>query len=211
MDYSEFSNRLLEREEILWSGRPASGLLFTGQDIFLIPFSLLWGGFALFAAFSALTQAKEPGFPALFLIPFVLIGLYLIVGRFIVDAWVRSGLRYALTNKRVLILRPTPFSKFTALNLDRLPELSLSEGANGRGTIRFGRRSGGPGATTISPAGAPRSIRRRNSSGSRMHAACLIKFSVRRRRRLEAIAGDWNFHPVGGVTRPRSVTIFFVP
>jgi len=138
MDYSDFANRLLEREEIIWSGRPATGILFTGQDIFLVPFSLLWGGFALFAAFAALTQAKEPGFPALFVIPFVLIGLYLIAGRFITDAWLRSGTRYALTNKRILILRTPPFGKFTALNLDRLPEASLSESINGRGTIRFG-------------------------------------------------------------------------
>jgi hypothetical protein len=112
--------------------------LFTGQDIFLIPFSLLWGGFALFAAFGTFTQAKGPAFQTLFLIPFVLIGLYMIAGRFVVDAWVRSGTRYALTNKRILILRAAPFSKFTALNLDRLPEISLSESANGRGTIRFG-------------------------------------------------------------------------
>jgi hypothetical protein len=138
MYYSEFGNRLLDREEIIWSGQPATGLLFTGQDIFLVPFSLLWGGFALFAAFAATTQPKEPGFQTLFLIPFVLIGLYLIAGRFIVDAWVRSGMRYALTNKRVLILRAAPFAKFTALYLDRLPEISLSESANGRGTIRFG-------------------------------------------------------------------------
>jgi hypothetical protein len=139
MYYNEFTNRLLDREEIIWSGRPATGLLFTGQDIFLIPFSLLWGGIVLFGAFATLTQTKEqPGFPALFLIPFVLIGIYLIVGRFIVDAWLRTSTRYALTNKRILILRAAPFGKFTALNLDRLPEMSLSESANGRGTLRFG-------------------------------------------------------------------------
>ena len=63
--YNEFTNRLLDREEFIWSGRPATGLLFTGQDIFLIPFSLLWGGIVLFGAFATLTQTKEqPGFPA---------------------------------------------------------------------------------------------------------------------------------------------------
>jgi hypothetical protein len=140
MDYSEFSSRLLEREEILWSGRPATGLRLTGQDVFLIPFSLLWGGFAVFWE-AAVLFAGGPTLFALWGIPFVLIGLYLIAGRFVVDAWVRSGTRYALTNKRILILRAAPFGKFTALNLDRVPEMNLSESANGRGTIRFGAQA----------------------------------------------------------------------
>jgi hypothetical protein len=97
---------------------------------------LLWGGFAIFWETAAI--AKAPGFFALWGIPFVLIGLYLIAGRFVLDAWVRSGTRYALTNKRILIARSAPFAKFAALSLDRLPEASLSESQNGRGTIRFG-------------------------------------------------------------------------
>ena len=75
---------------------------------------------------------------ALFGIPFVLIGLYLMVGRFLADAWLRSRMVYALTNRRVLFLRHAPWPSFKALSLSRLPDVMLDEGSNGRGTIRFG-------------------------------------------------------------------------
>jgi hypothetical protein len=134
----DLTDRLLTGERILWSGRPAQGLLLTGRDAMLIPFSLVWGGFAVFWETAVLTQPKTPAFMSLWGIPFVLIGLYLVVGRFLLDAWIRSGMLYAVTNKRILISRSGPFSKFTALSLDRLPDASISESANGRGTIRFG-------------------------------------------------------------------------
>jgi len=56
----------------------------------------------------------------------------------VIDAWLRSKTVYALTNRRILIVRPGLFGVFTTLNLDPLPALQLTERANGRGTIRFG-------------------------------------------------------------------------
>jgi hypothetical protein len=128
---------LLKDERILWSGKPAQGFLLTGRDWFLIPFSLLWAGFAVFWE-SSVIAAQGPLFMKLFGAPFVLLGLYFTLGRFLLDARLREGTEYVLTNKRLLIHRSAPFLKFTALSLDRLPEASLSEGADGRGTIRFG-------------------------------------------------------------------------
>jgi hypothetical protein len=139
-----FQDRLLPGERILWEGKPQTGLLFYARDGLLIPFSLTWGGFAIFWEWSVVSvgdSAKDasnvPDFFVLWGIPFVLIGLYMIFGRFFHDAWVRDRTRYAVTNQRVLILRLPPFSRFTALAIDRLPELSLDEKADGRGTIRF--------------------------------------------------------------------------
>jgi hypothetical protein len=151
---TDFAERLLRGEKIVWSGRPARGLLFTGQDWLLIPFSLLWGGFALFWESSVLNAPNAPMIMKLWGVPFVLIGLYFIVGRFLVDAWIRGTTRYAITNKRILILRSGPFSAFVALSLNQLPQTSLSESANGRGTIRFGEQvspRGGRGISSLAP------------------------------------------------------------
>ena len=133
-----FAGRLLSDEKIIWSGRPGPGLLLTPRDIFLIPFSLLWGGFAIFWEFTAI-KSHGPLIPFdLFGAVFVVIGLFFIFGRFLADMWLRGGLRYAITTQRVLILRTTPTFDFTALDLARIPSINLAEGRNGRGTIRLG-------------------------------------------------------------------------
>jgi hypothetical protein len=141
MGTTDLSDRLQSGERIIWSGTPAQGVLLTSRDWLLIPFSLMWGGFAIFWEATVLTQAKAPNFFALWGIPFILIASYFIAGRFLFDAWVRRGISYALTNRRILISRSAPFSNFTALTLNRLPDASLSERADGRGTIRFGQQA----------------------------------------------------------------------
>jgi hypothetical protein len=138
MDDQAFSGRLVPGERIVWAGRPRGGIMFTRQDIFLVPFSLVWCGFAIFWE-TGVSGAGAPSFFKLWGALFVCIGLYLVAGRFLVDAWIRQGIRYALTDRRVLILRPKPFSDFIAVNLDRLPDARLSEDAHGRGTLRFGQ------------------------------------------------------------------------
>jgi len=126
-----FPARLLDDERILWSGRPAGGIRFTARD------SLMWGGFAIFWE-TVVIRSNAPGFFRLWGVPFVLAGLYLIFGRFFVDAWLRGKTRYAVTNRRILIVRSGTFGKMTSLSLERLPDMQLNERADGSGTIRFG-------------------------------------------------------------------------
>jgi hypothetical protein len=142
----DFQGRLLPGERMVWEGGPPTGFLLTGRDVFLIPFSLFWCGFITFWMWGATTATRagpantEMWFFPLFGIPFVLIGVYFLIGRFFVDAWVRGQTRYGVTNRRVLVLRRAPFTKFAAFAIDRLPELTLEERNNGRGTIRFQQR-----------------------------------------------------------------------
>jgi hypothetical protein len=81
---------------------------------------------------------NPPAFMLLWGIPFILAGLYFLVGRFLVDAWARRGMTYAVTDRRILILRTAPTFRFTAMTFDQLPAINLSERGDGRGTIRFG-------------------------------------------------------------------------
>jgi len=128
-------------ERILWKGYPRQGLMLGPQDAFLIPFSLMWGGFAIFWEFSVVTSAKSPIFFDLWGIPFVLIGLHMIFGRFFVDAKNRAGTIYALTDQRVLILSGLWRRSIRSLELAGLSEINLTERPDGRGTITFGSPS----------------------------------------------------------------------
>jgi hypothetical protein len=131
-----FRGKLLPGERIVWAGQPMSGLMFTARDLFLVPFSVVWCGFAI--VWTTGVALSGGGAFALFGLIFVAVGLGISVGRFLVDAWLRRSTRYALTNRRVLILRTAPTADFVALSLGRLPQARLTERKDGRGTIRFG-------------------------------------------------------------------------
>ena len=110
-------------------------------DVFMIPFSLMWGGFAFFWEATVLHQSV-PGFFALWGIPFVAMGLYLIVGRFFVDAYRRSRTWYGLTDQRVLIIGGVFGRDVKSLDLATLAALKLAERSDRSGTITFGPYAG---------------------------------------------------------------------
>jgi hypothetical protein len=137
-------------EKLLWAGQPRQGIVFRAADIFMIPFSLMWGGFAIaweVMAIYMLTAAgeEEEGAPLaftiifpLFGVPFVLAGLYFIFGRFIVDAKRRAKTFYGLTNQRIIVVSGLRTRKLKSLNLKTLSEVSLSEKPDRSGSITIG-------------------------------------------------------------------------
>lgn len=124
-------------ERLLWADQPAQGLKLRSSDVFMIPFSLMWGGFALFWEYSVL-QDGAPLFALLWGIPFVLIGLHMLVGRFFTDARIRKNTFYGLTDERIVIISGWFKKRVTSINLRTLDEVSLSEHSDGSGTIVFG-------------------------------------------------------------------------
>ena len=128
---------LLSGENLLWTGRPQTGFVLTKADIFRIPFSLLWGGFAVFWEYLAYTSGAPPFF-LLFGAPFVVIGIYIIAGRFFVDLVRRGKTVYGLTEDRVLILSGFATPSLKAFQIRELPEITLSVRPDRRGTITFG-------------------------------------------------------------------------
>ena len=131
-----FAHLLLSGERIEWHNRPKGGVLFTTGDLFLVPFSLMWATGAMAGLFSGL--AEGGGFPLMVGLLFGVMAVYITVGRFAIDAWLRSRTRYAMTDRRVLIVRKPPFGTTTVLAIDRLPDLRFKEQMGGYGTIQFG-------------------------------------------------------------------------
>jgi hypothetical protein len=127
---------LLPGERPLWTGRPQLGIRLRWADLYLIPFSLLWGGFAIFWNVLVWTTGA-PVFFTLFGLPFLVAGLYLIAGRFLHDALLRSSLLYAVTNRRVIVLRTRFRRRLRSAELGYLPTLEFDEHPGGRGTLRF--------------------------------------------------------------------------
>jgi hypothetical protein len=125
------------REKLLWAGRPPRGIVLRAIDAFLIPFSLMWAGFALFWEYSVITE-KAPLFFSLWGIPFVLVGLYFVIGRFLVEQKQREKTTYGITNERVLIVWGVLNQSVKSLNLRTLSDVSMTERADGSGTITFG-------------------------------------------------------------------------
>ncbi len=120
-----------------WSGRPRQGLVFRGSDIFVIPFSVLWGGFAVFWEYTAY-KSGAPLFFLLFGIPFVLVGVYFVVGRFFVDTLTRKHTYYGITNDRVFIITEFLTNKTKSISLDTLTDITFSNKPDNSGSISFG-------------------------------------------------------------------------
>jgi hypothetical protein len=133
----ELRGALEPSEKPLWSGFPVQGVRLTAQDAFLIPFSVLWGGFAIFWE-TQVMRSNAPFFFMLWGIPFVAIGLYMIAGRFFADAAVRARTVYAVTNRRAVILYGLFSRNLRSLELFSLGEINSSEKPDGSGTITFG-------------------------------------------------------------------------
>jgi hypothetical protein len=134
---------LLSGESIVWTGQPRTSVIFHKEDAFLIPFSLLWGGFAIFwaASVSGIWGTQSHGrwtFGMMWGVPFVLIGQYMIWGRFFYAAWLKGRTHYAVTNRRVIVVQEGWKRQLASAYLDSLPSIIKEGNSGGIGILRFG-------------------------------------------------------------------------
>jgi len=134
---------LISGEIVLWAGQPDTSVIFHKEDASLIPFSLLWGGFAIFweGSVTGMWGAHSSHrwtFGMLWGVPFVLIGQYLIWGRFFYAAWLKGRTHYAVTNRRVIVVQEGWKRHMAAAYLDSLQSLIKEGASSGVGILRFG-------------------------------------------------------------------------
>lgn len=132
-DYSWVRPYLETDETVLWRGKPEKLHLFSSQDVFMIPFSLLWAGFAVFWETTVIVQGA-PWFFILFGSFFVLVGLYITVGRFLWRAYVLKRTVYAITDRKVLIKH---FGQVELLQKKDFPPQTVKQYGDGTATIYF--------------------------------------------------------------------------
>ncbi|HTA20326.1 MAG TPA: hypothetical protein VK989_13600 [Polyangia bacterium] len=135
------SPELATGESLVWSGRPRTGIRLTRSDAVLIPFSLMWCGFAVFWEKSVLGVNAPPFFP-LWGAMFVVVGLYFVFGRFFADALRRGKTFYGLTPRRAIIVSGVFGRQVKSIDLAGLSGVTMSERADRSGTISFGSPSG---------------------------------------------------------------------
>ena len=130
--------------------QPYQGIKFSLADIFIIPFSVVWFGMAAVIGVVIYTS-DAPIFARLFILPFLLVGLYITVGRFFVDKWRRRRTKYVIQEDRIEL---TFGNRTDVIGIGDWSCLKLEGHKDGRGTIWFGEVSWLPGgASGFAPVG----------------------------------------------------------
>ncbi len=129
---------LARDERLLWSGVPQPGLRWRASDWFAVPFTLFWFYMVMFGTRHGVQAEQPPLYLTAEGMPFVLVGLYMLVGRFFVDWYQRTRTYYGLTDQRVIILNGLFSRQVKSLPLATLSDISLSERSNASGSISFG-------------------------------------------------------------------------
>jgi hypothetical protein len=109
-DHARLQAVLRPDEQLLWLGRPDPRLWFTGADVFLVPFSVLW---CAFATLFEVAESRGGAFFAALGVPFIAAGLYLVVGRFFYKHYRKKRTVYGVTTQRALVAvgaRPVLFA-----------------------------------------------------------------------------------------------------
>ena len=123
----------INNKEILWSGMPKQGIIATSRDLYMVPFSILWCGFAVFWTISA-TSHGAPIFFTIWGSMFICFGIYIVFGRFLHDSIRRSHIIYSVTSCEIIINNGNeiviPLGQWSCINMKKFKD--------GTGTIKFG-------------------------------------------------------------------------
>jgi hypothetical protein len=138
-----FQAHLLPGEKLLWTGQPDPNILFSQTDYFLIPLTLIWTVFFFFATWNIWDPVLHGNpdsfiFPDIILIIFLLIGVYILFGRFFFKKWKKQRTFYAVTNRRVLVLTKTFGEQLQESNIKLIPAINKRVRSDGIGTLIFG-------------------------------------------------------------------------
>lgn len=124
-----------EDETLLWEGAPGRGIRVRPANIVMSLFGVFFFGFAVFWTYMAgsMGGSDDPlgGAFALFGLPFVAVGAYLLIGQYFWDAYERSRTRYALSSHRAFVAKQTFGRQLRTFPIRPETEIELQPGPEG--------------------------------------------------------------------------------
>jgi len=144
--------QVMPDEKILWKGSPVISKIFSKQDIYLIPLSIVWSLMFLLPLSSLIIVAKTGEiandflriFLIFLLISFIVQNFYVFIGRFIAKRFTKRNLIYIITDMRIIIVKQNwklSSRHSTSLDIKTISAESFTYDRNGIGTIIFGEAS----------------------------------------------------------------------
>ncbi len=129
-------------ETLLWHGQPRQGFVWRGADWFFVAFAAVWLAMTVYMGYGMLTNDEEVGLvAALVVVLFFLIGLYLVPGKFVIDARARRRTFYGVTDRRAIIVSGLSSTTVNSLLAKTLSDVSVEQRRDGSGTIYFGPKN----------------------------------------------------------------------
>lgn len=125
-DFSNIEKHLDSNELVLWKGFPQTTNLITIQDVIFIIFGMV-------SIYGLLTKIEIGG------IVFLIIILYLTVGRLFIKYWQKKRTAYYVTSKRIIIFNSARKKIEQEQDVRSVVKLSIRINKKGLGRIEFGK------------------------------------------------------------------------
>lgn len=127
-------------EKLLWAGKPRQGVRTVPADAYVIPFGVVVLVAPIAVLLAMLVVGGVPAFFAAlqYLLILLMGGVYLVGGRFVMDARRRAHTFYALTDRRAILVQGRDARRAISVPLGAAVPIALIDAEEGRGTIRFG-------------------------------------------------------------------------
>jgi hypothetical protein len=133
-------------EKIVWTAPAGGGILIRATDWFSFPVGVAVTGIAVFEEVQAVHGDAVMHFAQGGTAPMILgwaavaaFGLWLMTGRYIWDAYVRSQTRYFVTDRAAYVVTYGIAPRAARLCGAALADVRIERNEDGSGTIRFGR------------------------------------------------------------------------
>lgn len=142
------NEQLVCDEKVIWSGQPLKRKMFRKSDLIVIPIFILWLMALILFEYMAVDnliyyQWKGNILTVIpfmfFILPFMVLGFYIAIGRFIFKTLNKKNIIYAVTNSRIIAIRNSSKIKVKSRVISQIDSTKIVANHKGIGTLTFGK------------------------------------------------------------------------